>query len=390
MSNPNLKVRPGLDTLITRHLDLLAGKRVGLVTNSSAITAHVVPAVDALRPLCTLTALFAPEHGLSAHAADGADIDSTVDRRSGLPVYSLYGATQKPTADMLRDVDVLLFDIQDVGVRFYTYIWTMSYLLEACAEQHLPLIVLDRPNPIGGEIVEGPTLEPGYESFVGRWPVPLRHGLTVGELAAMFNAEREMGVDLTVIRTEGWTRAMWFDQTGLPWVPPSPAMPKLETAVVYPGACLIEGTNVSCGRGTPTPFEGIGAPWIDAHRLADALNALDLPGVRFRPIWFTPSDAKFRGETCQGVFLHVVDRAAFRPLRSGLHLVSTLRHMWPVEFQWRPTSWEGTPPHFDLLIGNGWVRPQIDAGRPVDEIVAGWQDSLQTFEQLCKAYLLYT
>jgi len=386
----NASVRSGLDVLITDHRDLLAGRRVGLVTSAGAVTARLVSAVDALREVCTLSALFAPEHGLFAHAADGAAVDSMVDRRSGLPVYSLYGETKKPTAAMLRHVDLLLFDIQDVGVRFYTYIWTMSYVLEACAEHAIPLIILDRPNPIGGEIIEGPTLEAGYESFVGRWPIPLRHGLTVGELARLFNEERGLGVDLRVIPAQGWTRAWWFDQTGLPWVPPSPAMPKLETATVYPGTCLLEGTNVSCGRGTATPFEGIGAPWIDAYRLADAMNALDLPGVRFRPIWFTPTASKWAGETCQGVFLHVTERAVFRPLRTGLHLLSTLRRLWPTDLAWLPTSWEGRPPHFDLLIGNGWVRPQIDAGRPVDEMIAEWQDSLQRFEENRKLYFLYT
>lgn len=382
-------VRPGLDVLLDERRDLLAGRRVGLVTSSSAITSGVVPAADALASACHLVALFGPEHGLYAHAADGAAVSSGVDRRTGLPVYSLYGAAKKPTAEMLRGIDLLLFDIQDVGARFYTYIWTMSYVLEAAAEQGIPLAVLDRPNPIGGRIVEGPMVEPGYESFVGRYAIPLRHGLTMGELAQLFNGECRIGADLTVVRAEGWQRDSWFDQTGLPWVPPSPAMPRPETATVYPGTCLIEGTNVSCGRGTTTPFECVGAPWVDGYRLADALNELSLPGVRFRPLFFTPMADRHKDEPCQGVFLHVTDRDRFRPLRTGLHLVAALRALWPAGFAWLEGSGEGRPAHFDLLIGNGRVRKQIEAGCPVDEIVRTWEKPLQDFDRLRQKHFLY-
>ena len=315
---------------------------------------------------------------------------STVDARTGLPVYSLYGETKVPTAAMLDGVEVLVFDIQDVGVRFYTYIWTMSYVLEAAAAYDIPLIVLDRPNPIGGLIREGPLLEPGYASFVGRYLLPVRHGLTVGELARLFNAERALGADLTVVETTGWRRSMWFDETGLPWVPPSPAMPKLETATVYPGTCLLEGTNVSAGRGTATPFESVGAPWIEGHRLASALNDLSLPGVRFRPVTFCPSASQYRGQTCKGVTLHVTDRGAFRPLRAGLHVVSAIQRLWPDAFSWLKTSWEGRPPHFDLLIGNGWVRRSLDQGHPVEEIVARWQGASGSFDALWSRYALYS
>ena len=384
-----VQVRSGLDVILDKPAGWLAHKRVALVTSSSAVTSDVTPAVDALGEVCTLVALFAPEHGVHAHVADGMAVSFTTDPRTGLPVYSLYGKMKKPSAGMMHGIDVLLFDIQDVGVRFYTYIWTMSYVLEAAAEFGVPLIVLDRPNPIGGQVIEGPMLEPGYESFVGRYLVPLRHGLTIGELARLFDGELELNADLTVVPAEGWKRAMWFDQTGLPWVPPSPAMPKLDTAIVYPGMCLMEGTNVSDGRGTATPFECIGAPWIDGYGLADALNALSLPGVRFRPVFFTPSASKYVGETSQGVFVHVIDRARFRPLRTGLHVVSTIRSLWPDTFAWRKTSWEGRPPHFDLLTGNGWVREQIDNGRPVSEIVARWQTSLAEFDQLRRKYVLY-
>ncbi|MBN1641683.1 MAG: DUF1343 domain-containing protein [Anaerolineae bacterium] len=384
-------VRTGLARILAERQDLLAGKRFGLVTSASAVTADAVPAPDALvqSGSGSLAALYGPEHGLGGHEADGAAVASTRDPRTGVPVYSLYGETRRPSGEMLAGIDVLLYDIQDVGARFYTYIWTMSYVLEAAAEHGVPVIVLDRPNPIGGQILEGPLLEPGYDSFVGRYLLPVRHGMTVGELANMFNAQRALGADLTVVEMHGWRREMWFDQTGLPWVPPSPAMPKLETATVYPGTCLMEGTNVSTGRGTATPFEAIGAPWIDAHRLADLLNARDLAGVRFRPTWFRPSASLYAGESCQGVYLHVVDRSAFRPLHTGLHILSALRAEWPAAFAWRETSWEGRPPHLDLLIGNGWVRTWIDAGRPVDEIAAQWQEPLRGFAALRERYLLY-
>jgi uncharacterized protein YbbC (DUF1343 family) len=386
---PGPRVRTGLERVLHECSDLIARRRIGLVTSASAVTADVTPAADALGAVGTLVALFAPEHGLAAHEADGAQVDSSIDAHSGLPLYSLYGETKKPTAAMLSGIDALVFDIQDVGARFYTYIWTLSYVLEAAAEHHMPVVVLDRPNPINGLALEGPLLEPGYASFVGRYPIPLRHGMTVGELARMFDAEQELGASLTVVPMGGWEREMWYDRTGLPWVPPSPAMPKLETAIVYPGTCLLEGTNVSAGRGTSTPFELIGAPWIDAYRLAAALNGLSLPGVRFRPASFRPWTDKHAGAACQGVYLHVLDRETFRPLATGLHILSVLRTLWPQAFEWLGTSWEGRPPHFDLLIGNGWVRGWIDEGRPVDEIVAQWRGTLVQFEQQRQPYLLY-
>jgi len=382
-------VRPGLDRILNERRELITGRRVGLVTSASAVTSDVTPAVDALRAVCTLVALFGPEHGITAHATDGARVSSQVDARTGLPAYSLYGETKKPAARMLEGIDALIFDIQDVGARFYTYIWTMSYVLEAAAEREVPMIILDRPNPIGGQILEGPAVETGYASFVGRYLLPVRHGLTMGALARLFNSERALGADLTVVEVEGWRRSMWFDETGLPWVPPSPAMPKLETATVYPGMCLLEGTNVSAGRGTMTPFECLGAPWIDGYHLASALNDLSLPGVRFRPAFFTPSASKYAGETCQGVYVHVMDREAFRPLRTGLYIVFTIRTLWPDDFTWLKTSWEGHPPHFDLLIGNGWVREQIDAGQAVNEIIARWQEDLNRFDALRRSYFLY-
>jgi uncharacterized protein YbbC (DUF1343 family) len=316
-------------------------------------------------------------------------VDSSIDPHTGLPLYSLYGKHKRPNARMLDNIDVLVFDMQDVGVRFYTYIWTMSYVLEAAAETGIPVLVLDRPNPVTGQILEGPLLEPRYASFVGRYPIPLRHGMTVGELARLFHAEQGLCANVTVVPLEGWQRGMWFDETGLPWVPPSPAMPKLDTAIVYPGTCLLEGTNVSCGRGTATPFELIGAPWIDRYQLATVLNDVGLPGVRFRPASFIPWSSKHQGSTCHGVYLHVTDRDAFRPLLAGLYILATIRAWWPVEFEWLGTSWEGHPPHFDLLIGNGWVREWIDAGRQVNDVAARWDTIRAQFEEHRRPYLLY-
>jgi len=382
-------VQSGLDRMVSECAELLAGQRVGLVSSASAITRMVVPAVDVLQSVCTLVALFGPEHGIAAHQADGAHISSAIDLHTGLPVYSLYGENKRPTVEMLRGIDVLAFDIQDVGARFYTYIWTMSYVLEAAAEHHIPLIIFDRPNPITGHICEGPMLEPGYQSFVGRYLLPIRHGLTMGELARLFNSERELEADLTVVEMEGWKRSMWFNDTGLPWVPPSPAMPKLDTAIVYPGMCLFEGTNVSAGRGTTTPFECVGAPWIDEHRLAAVLNELSLPGVRFRPTCFIPSASTYKGETCRGIYVHVMDREVFRPLRTALHILSTLIRLWPDQFAWLRTSWEGHPPHFDLLVGNGWIRERLNAGEPIDDIVARWQRDLAHLWRVRQQHLIY-
>ncbi len=249
----------------------------------------------------------------------------------------------------------------------------------AAAERGLEIIVLDRPNPLGGELVEGPMLDPAFASFVGEYPIPIRYGLTVGELATLFNQTAK--ANLTVIPMEGWHRSAWYDRTGLPWVLPSPNMPTLDTAIVYPGTCLFEGTNLSEGRGTTKPFEFVGAPWVEAEDLAEALNRRRLPGVAFRPVYFTPTYSKFSGQLCGGVQLHVLDRAVFRPVEAGLYLLSTLRHMHPDRFSWLPTSWEGKPPHFDLLMGTDSVRRQLEAEVTVPEIVEGWQIGLEGFRE---------
>lgn len=383
-------VKTGLEILLSTHRELPAFGRVGLVTHPPAVLPDLTHAVAALSAGgLQLAALFGPEHGFDAAGADGAAIADGIDRRTGLPVYSLYGEHKEPTAAMLSGVDTLVFDMQDVGARFYTFISTLFYVLRGAARAGKPVFVLDRPNPINGCAIAGPSVEPGFESFVGIAPLPIRHGLTTGELARYFNAAFDFQADLTVIPLEGWPRASWFDQTGLPWVPLSPGMPQLSTAVVYPGTCFLEGTNLSEGRGTALPFEIAGAPWLDGHRLAQALNGLDLPGVRFRPASFIPSSSKHTGRACQGVQVHVTGREAFEPVATGLHLVAACRAQNPDEFRFLESSWEGRHPHFDLLAGSAALREGLAAGRPARDLAAGWAADLALFAELRREFLLY-
>jgi len=381
-------IKTGLQNLLENHLDQLAGRRVGLVTNPTGVTPDLTLNLDALLAAgVRVTALFGPEHGLRASVADGVAVASGYDPKTGLPIHSLYGPVKRPTPAMAADLDVFLYDIQDVGARFYTYIWTLSYVMEAGAELGKPVIVLDRPNPIGGHRVEGGLLDERFTSFIGRWAIPWRYGLTIGELATWFN--RRIGCDLSVIPMTGWRRTLWYDQTGLPWVPPSPAMPTLDTATVYPGTCLFEGTNLSEGRGTAKPFEWLGAPWMDGEAWASQLNAAGLPGVRFRSVAFTPSASKHAGSDCYGVQVHVLDREAFRPVRTGLSLLATARQLAPAHFAWLPSSWEGRPPHLDLLAGSDDVRTSLDAGHDVTALEQTWAAGLSQFEAERQSCFLY-
>jgi uncharacterized protein YbbC (DUF1343 family) len=289
----------------------------------------------------------------------------------------------------LADVDVLVFDMQDVGARFYTFISTLFYTLRGAAKTDKPVVVLDRPNPINGVRIEGPLVEPGLESFVGIVPLPIRHGLTTGELSCYVNGEYSLGADLSVIPLRNWKREMWFDQTSLPWIPTSPGIPQLSTATVYPGLCFIEGTNLSEGRGTALPFEVVGAPWLDGFELAQFLNDLDLPGVRFRSQHFIPSASKHAGQECSGVQVHVLDREAFQPTLTGLHIVAACRAQASDKFEFLPSSWEGRPPHFDLLTGVAAVREGLAAGKPTSQITASWAEIEANFAEKRKPYLLY-
>jgi len=316
-------VRTGLEEFLARPRDL-EGQRIGLISNSASVTRDLVHASRAIREsrVFRLAALFGPEHGIWANAQDLVEVPHGRDRATGLPVYSLYGAVRAPTEKMLRGVETLVFDLQDVGSRYYTFISTMLYTIEACARLGRRLVVLDRPNPLGGTVVSGNVLSPKFTSFVGVHPLPARHGMTVGELALLFRKERDLDVDLRVVRMKGWTREMDWEQTGLSWVQPSPNMPTVDTAYVYPGGCLIEGTNLSEGRGTTRPFELVGAPWLDPWKLARRMNHLGIPGARFRPTFFTPSFSKHAGRMCGGVQVHVTNRRLFPAFMAYVLLIA--------------------------------------------------------------------
>jgi len=380
-------IKPGLTVLLEEKLDFLGGRSVGLITNATGVNENLEDTISLFceNPDIHLKAIFSPEHGLWGAAQDAISIPSLQHEGTNIPIYSLYGKTRKPTQEMLEGIDALVFDIQDVGVRFYTYISTMALAMEACAEHDLSFFVLDRPNPISGLRVEGNVLEPEFSSFVGHYPIPIRHGMTTGELAQLFNEQFQIGVQLGVLTMSGWRRDMWFDDTGLQWVMPSPNMPTLATATVYPGTCLFEGTNVSEGRGATRPFELIGAPWIDAQRLAGELNQLSLAGVKFRPAYFIPIFSKHKDQRCGGVQVHMLDREEFEPVRTALNMIRTIQQTYPQDFQWRG----GARPFFDLLMGTDKVRIQLSNGESVDNIISSWEDERLRFLESRRHYLLY-
>lgn len=374
-------VLPGIDVLQRDQFKLLAGRRVGLITNHTGVNREGRRTIDLLHeaPEVNLVAIFSPEHGI-AGKFDQPEIGDAEDESTGIPIYSLYGESRRPDPEELKQVEVLVFDIQDIGARFYTYISTMGLAMEAAAEQDVAFVVLDRPNPLGGVDVGGPLLDVGRESFVGYHQMAIRHGMTVGELAKMFRDQREIDVDLEVVEVAGWRRDELWDRTGLTWVNPSPNMRSLTEAILYPGVGLIETTNVSVGRGTDTPFELFGAPWIDRHELAAALNEADTPGVRFIPIRFTPESSKYAGEVCDGVNLHVVDRSKLEPGFLGIQLAATLRRLYPE--QW---SME----RFDRLLINKSVYDAIAEGRSADEIRDRYKARLNRFRRDRQRYFLY-
>lgn len=384
------RVRLGCERLFDDdNIALVRGRRVGLVTNHSGVDSHLRATADRLHEAdgVDLVLLFGPEHGIRGDAEDGVTVDTGVDARTGVPIISLYGEQRQPAVADLDRLDVLLFDIQDVGVRFYTYLYTMSLSMAACAEAGVPFVVLDRPNPLGGVEVEGNILDPEFASFVGLYPIPVRYGLTAGELARLFNEEFGIGAELHVVHMLGWRRAMRWPDTGLVWVPPSPNMPTPDTVNVYPGMCFFEGTNVSEGRGTTRPFEQVGAPYIDGFDLADTLNALRLPGAAFRPVFFRPAFAKHEGQTCHGVQLHATRSAPFQPVRSGFEALAAVRRGWPDDFAWR-TDREGIH-NFDKLAGTDRVRLAIDAGAAIDDLVSDWARDRAAFVELRQKYLHY-
>ncbi|MBI5480102.1 MAG: DUF1343 domain-containing protein [Deltaproteobacteria bacterium] len=389
-------VRVGLERVLDEEAGVLAGRRIGLLCNPTSVDAELRHAADLLhaRDGMRLQALFGPEHGVRGDAQDMIAVETSRDARTGLPVHSLYGddpASLAPTPESLAGLDAVVFDVQDVGSRYYTYVWTLTLTMQACAAAGVEVVVLDRPNPLGGVAVEGGLVADGYRSFVGLHPVPNRHGLTVGEVATLVNERHGIGCRLRVVRMSGWRREMFFDDTGLPWVLPSPNMPTLDTAFVYPGMCLVEGTELSEGRGTTRPFELFGAPFLDGLRLASALEEERLPGVRFRPAGFRPTFHKFAGTPCGGVQLHVTDRYAFRPYLTGVAVLRAVQELWPEEFRWRTRAYEfvADRPAIDLLCGGPAVRKMIDAGAPLDAIAATWREDEARFRAARTPHLLY-
>jgi len=386
------RVTTGLESLLARPAGV-RGLRLGLIANPTSVTRdleHASLAMHRTRAF-KLVALFGPEHGIWADAQDLVEVEDSRDPRTGLPVHSLYGRTRVPTHSMLAGVDALVFDVQDVGSRYYTFIYTMLHAMEACAAAGRRLIVLDRPNPLDGASVDGNVLDPAFASFVGLHPLATRHGMTVGELALMFRKERQLAVDLKIVRMRGWRRGMSFEDTGLPWVMPSPNMPTPDTAWVYPGGCLVEGTNLSEGRGTTRPFELVGAPWLDPWKLARALASEKLPGVAFRPVFFTPTFQKHAGRLCGGVQVHVTDRRRFSAWLTYLLLVVHARAQDERRFLWRdpPYEYEHIKRPIDILCGTDRTRLAIESGTPLRRVAPAWQDELKRFRRRRQEFLLY-
>ncbi len=389
-----MTVRLGIEVLLHERRQLLNGARAGVVVHPASVLSNLQHSADALHGEASfrLVSLFGPQHGARGEKQDNM-VESRfyVDPDTRLPVHSLYGETRWPTEEMMSDLDLLLFDLQDVGTRVYTFIHTLAYCMEACARYGKPLVVLDRPNPINGVQVEGNVLDPAYASFVGRFPLPMRHGMTVGELALLFNSEFGIGCRLTVVPMQGWRRGDWHDRTGLPWVMPSPNLPTLDTATVYPGMVLVEGTEVSEGRGTTRPFEYIGAPYINGRKLAGRLNEMRLEGVFFRPVYFEPTFQKHAHEMCGGVQVHVMDRARYEPLLAGIALLAAIRDLYPNQFRWRqpPYEYESKRMPIEILCGGAGIPKQIEAGTSLMEIRDGWQEELTRFSALRSRFLLY-
>jgi uncharacterized protein YbbC (DUF1343 family) len=383
------RVKPGVEVLVAKRQDLLRGKRVGLITNPTGVTSTLKSTIDVLNALpgVKLVALFGPEHGVRGDVFAGEQVSDFVDARTGLPVYSLYGRRSKPTAEMLKDVDVLVYDIQDIGSRTYTYIYTMASSMEAAAAQKIPFVVLDRPNPVGGLLVEGPVLEHGFESGIGRYPIPYTYGMTVGELAMLFNREFGINCELTVVPMEGWRRDMLFADTGLPWVPTSPHIPHAETALFYPATGCLGELGICEGVGYTLPFELVADEFTDGQALADHLNAQALPGVVFRPQYFRPYYFRFKDKQLHGVQIHITDPRAFRPMETQMHILAALRKLYPQvdlfdRSRYRPDS-------FDRAMGTDKVRKALLEGHSAQEIMRQWQPALDDFMKVRQKSLLY-
>jgi uncharacterized protein YbbC (DUF1343 family) len=387
-------VKTGLEKLIEQPPGFITGRRLGLLCNPASVNGQLVHARHLIHALVGghLTALYAPQHGFYAEKQDNM-IESAhrQDAALGLPVYSLYGETRIPTEEMLAPIDLLLVDLQDAGTRVYTFIYTLSYCMEVCARLGKKVVVLDRPNPVGGERIEGNCLDPQYRSFVGRYPIPMRHGLTIGEIARLFNASFGIACDLTVIPMEGWSREMLFENTGLPWVAPSPNLPSPRCALVYPGQVIWEGTNLSEGRGTTQPFELFGAPFLEPADILDQLDPADLNGAILRPLEFEPTAQKWNGQRCRGFQIHVTDPSIYRPYRTSLRLLQLICKLYPQAFEWKqpPYEYEYEKLPIDLILGDQEVRRGIERQIPLATLEARWAPMLKEYERRIEAVRLY-
>ncbi len=387
-------VKLGLEKILDEQVNLLKGLRVGLVCNPASVNHQFQHAADLFyeNEYINLTTLFGPQHGIRGDVQDNMiETSHIVDSQTEIPIYSLYSETRQPTQEMLSGLDALVFDLQDVGCRVYTFIYTMANCMRACAKYGKKMFVLDRPNPINGIDIEGNLLEIGHESFVGMYPIPMRHGMTVGELAKFFNTDFELHCELEVITMDNWNREDYYDETDAPWAMPSPNMPTVDTAVVFPSTVYLEGTQVSEGRGTTHPFETIGASYINSLEYADALTSLELSGVIFRPINFLPTFQKFANESCSGVFLHVTDRKAFEPVITGLAIIKTIFDFYPNEFKWKNSPYEYVYDRnpFDVIAGTTKIREFFEQGKTIKEIKDSWQTDIEQFYKTREKYLLY-
>ena len=388
------KVLLGIEKLCQQRADLIEGRKVGLVCNQASVDHELRHSADVLKSVggSDLTTLFGPQHGIRGDVQDNMiETPHTLDPETGLPVYSLYSETREPTEEMLKDVDVLVCDLQDVGCRIYTFVYTIANCMRVASKLGKRVIVCDRPNPIGGVAVEGNLLEAGFESFVGQFPLPTRHGMTAGELSKMFNEHWGIGCDLEVLKMEGWSRELWFDETDAPWVLPSPNMPTLDSATVFPGTVHLEGTQVSEGRGTTRPFELVGAPYIEAGEFARRLESIGLPGVRFRPTNFLPTFQKHAGATCGGVQIHVLERLEMRPVITGLAVVKTCFELYGEDFRWKESPYEYVfdKNPFDVISGTDRLRNSIERGDSLEDLERSWGQGLSEFEGARRKYLLY-
>jgi uncharacterized protein YbbC (DUF1343 family) len=387
-------VKLGLEKLLGESIASVEGLRAGLICNQSSVDHEFRHAADLLfgHPQIELAALFGPQHGIRGDVQDNmVETSHAIDEQTGLPVYSLYSETREPTAEMLSNLDCLIFDLQDVGCRVYTFIYTMANAMIACAREGKKFIVLDRPNPINGTGIEGGLLEKGHESFVGMYPIPMRHGMTVGELALLFNKRFSIGCELEIVKMEGWEREDFHDETDAPWVMPSPNMPTVDTAVVFPGTVFFEGTQISEGRGTTRPFETVGAPFICSNKLVESLKQLELPGVIFRANGFLPTFQKHANTNCGGVFLHVTDRNAFKPVITGLAVLKTIYDLYPEEFKWKipPYEYVFDRNPFDVIAGTARLREALEQKVALEEIEQQWKPEEMEFKESRRQFLLY-